>query len=92
MQLQVSVEILRCEIKNYLTIHHCTVRPLMSGVHVAPFAYCHRCGCKDKRRSPEDCCDNPLLAVENLLKQQSAAAETAAILLVRGHLLIIHGL
>jgi 4-aminobutyrate aminotransferase-like enzyme len=54
----------------------------MPGVHVAPYAYCHRCPCKQQRKSAEDCCNQPLLAVEMLLRQQTGPADTAAILLV----------
>lgn len=60
--------------------------PLMAGVHVAPYAYCHRCPCKEQRSATKDCCNNPLNAVELLLRQQTGPADTAAILLVScGH-------
>jgi 4-aminobutyrate aminotransferase len=55
--------------------------PLMAGVHVAPYAYCHRCPCKEQRKGADSCCNQPLHAVEMLLRQQTGPADTAAILL-----------
>jgi 4-aminobutyrate aminotransferase len=62
--------------------------PLMSGVHVASHAYCHRCPMKNPGNYPPKpecgpdygCCNDPLLQVDNILRQQSAPWETAAIL------------
>jgi len=56
--------------------------PLMAGVHVAPYAYCYRCPCNNQRKHQDDCCNQPLGALETLLRQQSSPADTAAILLV----------
>jgi len=72
--------------------------PLMSGVHVAPYAYCYRCPMKKgpvSGFSPTNqqtnqssscgsgnCCNDPLLQIENILTTITSPSETAAILLV----------
>jgi 4-aminobutyrate aminotransferase len=54
-------------------------QPLMSGVYVAPFPYCHHCTGKCCAGSCNaSCCLEPL---ELLLKQQTAPRETAAVLI-----------
>ena len=64
------------------TIYRVGYQPLMAGVFVAPYAYCHRCPVKRAANLPEgECCNNPLDQVRLLLKQQTAPQETAAILL-----------
>ncbi|MBP7961557.1 MAG: aminotransferase class III-fold pyridoxal phosphate-dependent enzyme [Caldilineaceae bacterium] len=64
------------------TIYRVGYQPLMAGVFVAPYAYCHRCPVKRAANLPDgECCNNPLDQVRLLLKQQTAPQETAAILL-----------
>lgn len=58
--------------------------PLMPGVFVAPFPYCHQCpvSIATKRSCNfENCCNDPVHQLELLLKQQTAPSDTAAILL-----------
>lgn len=53
-------------------------QPLMPGVFVAPFPYCKKCsGCRGQCGAAE-CCLEPL---ELLLRQQTAPAETAAVII-----------
>ncbi|KAL0483473.1 4-aminobutyrate aminotransferase [Acrasis kona] len=62
-------------------------QPLMSGVHVAPFPYCHHCVCNSKPshtcgdRIESDCCMDPIKHLKTLFKQQTSPQETAAILI-----------
>lgn len=65
---------------NSKTIYKVGYQPLMSGVSVTPFPYCHHCPCKANAKEGE-CCNHPLTAIKDLLKMQSAPEETAAILL-----------
>ncbi len=67
------------------TIYRVGYQPLMAGVFVAPYAYCHRCPVKRAANLHPfepggECCNNPLDQVRLLLKQQTAPQETAAIL------------
>ncbi|KAL6060834.1 Aminotransferase class III-fold pyridoxal phosphate-dependent enzyme [Balamuthia mandrillaris] len=69
---------------NSKTIYRRNYGPLMSGVHVAPYAYCYRCPLSSSSSSSsckeEDCCDEPLQQLELLLKRETAPEETAAVL------------
>lgn len=66
---------------NSKTIYKVGYQPLMSGVSVTPFSYCHHCPCKKDIKAGQDCCNRPLDALKDLLKMQSAPEETAAIIL-----------
>lgn len=53
--------------------------PLMPGVLVAPFPYCHRCECASKPSAgSSDCCMWPLEELRRLLKQSHHPSEIAA--------------
>lgn len=65
------------------TFYRAGFQPLMSGVIVAPYPYCHRCPVR--RAAPQkceasDCCNDPLYQLNLIFKQQTAPFETAAIL------------
>jgi len=60
------------------TIYRAGFGPLMPGVFVAPFPYCHHCSIP---RTEGECCNNPIQQIEIMLKQQTAPNETAAILI-----------
>lgn len=57
-------------------------QPSMSGVHVVPFPYCHRCAISENcsTYSYDNCCMDPMTQLHRLLKSQSSADETAALL------------
>eukprot|EP01117_Protostelium_nocturnum_P005409 TRINITY_DN1962_c0_g1_i1.p1 TRINITY_DN1962_c0_g1~~TRINITY_DN1962_c0_g1_i1.p1 ORF type:complete len:292 (-),score=108.99 TRINITY_DN1962_c0_g1_i1:41-916(-) len=66
------------------TIYRAGYGPLMPGVFVTPFPYCNQCAvskCSDGKYNTENCCNDPLLQLEQLLKMQTAPSETAAILI-----------
>lgn len=55
-------------------------QPLMPGVFVAPFPYCFRCPEQQQAEAGEAaCCLAPIEALEELMLQQSAPDETAAV-------------
>jgi 4-aminobutyrate aminotransferase len=59
-------------------------QPTMAGVHVAPFAYCHRCpvSCAQPEKfNTNNCCNSPIDQLKLLLKQQTGENEVAAILI-----------
>lgn len=62
------------------TCYRAGYQPLLAGVFVAPYAYCHRCPAGGPASAGADCCGHPLAQLELLLKQQTAPEETAAIL------------
>ena len=56
--------------------------PLMPGVFSVPFPYCKQCSIanhSDGKYSFENCCMDPVLQLELLLKRESAPSDTAAI-------------
>lgn len=56
--------------------------PLMPGVFSVPFPYCKQCSIachSDGKYNFENCCQDPLLQLELLLKRESAPQDTAAI-------------
>ena len=56
--------------------------PLMPGVFSVPFPYCKQCSvanCSGGKYSFENCCMDPVLQLELLLKRESAPTDTAAI-------------
>jgi 4-aminobutyrate aminotransferase len=73
------------------TFYRAGYQPMMAGVFVAPYAYCHRCPISVRERQHESigsqlavnmnrCCNSPLEQLELIFKQQTAPQETAAIL------------
>jgi 4-aminobutyrate aminotransferase len=66
------------------TIYGAGYGPLMSGVHVAPFPYCHQCAVH--KSSPDtynisNCCNDPIRQLELVFKQRSAPSDTAAVII-----------
>lgn len=56
--------------------------PLMPGVFSVPFPYCNQCSISthsDGKFGFENCCNDPILQLELLLKRESAPCDTAAI-------------
>ena len=56
----------------------------MSGVHVVPFPYCHRCPVSsgsDGKYCLTNCCRNPQDQLKQLIKQQTGADEVAAVII-----------
>lgn len=56
--------------------------PLMPGVFSVPFPYCKQCSIaksSDGKFGYENCCQDPVLQIELLLKRESAPSDTAAI-------------
>lgn len=56
--------------------------PLMPGVFSVPFPYCQQCSVashSDGKYSFENCCQDPVLQLELLLKRETAPSDTAAI-------------
>ncbi|MCJ1453920.1 hypothetical protein MMC28_004269 [Mycoblastus sanguinarius] len=56
--------------------------PLMPGVFSVPFPYCAQCSVashSDGKYSVENCCMDPVLQLELLLKRETAPSDTAAI-------------
>ncbi|RVD83530.1 uncharacterized protein DFL_007916 [Arthrobotrys flagrans] len=65
------------------TVYSSGFAPFMPGVLTSPFPYCTQCAvaCGNDTLGFENCCNNPLHELKVLLKQQSAASDTAAILI-----------
>ncbi|KAI4193443.1 MAG: hypothetical protein LQ350_008311 [Teloschistes chrysophthalmus] len=64
------------------TIYGQNYGPLMPGVFSVPFPYCAQCSIAAKSNtgfSFENCCMDPVLQLELLLKQETAPSDTAAI-------------
>lgn len=64
-------------------VYRAGFQPTMAGVHVAPFPYCVRCpiSCNtDGKYGIDNCCNNPINELNNLLKQQVSGSEVAAII------------
>ena len=58
--------------------------PLMPGVFSVPFPYCAQCSIakhSDGKHNFQNCCMDPLLQLELLLKRESAPSDTAAIVI-----------
>ncbi|EWC44607.1 hypothetical protein DRE_06596 [Drechslerella stenobrocha 248] len=66
------------------TIYGAGFGPFMPGVFTSPFPYCTQCAvanASDGKLGFSNCCMDPLHELKVLLKQQSAAADTAAIII-----------
>ncbi|KAK6497834.1 hypothetical protein TWF481_012234 [Arthrobotrys musiformis] len=65
------------------TVYSSGFAPFMPGVLTAPFPYCTQCAVAAGNETVgfENCCGNPIHELKVLLKQQSAASDTAAILI-----------
>ncbi|KAK4695984.1 hypothetical protein P7C71_g1859, partial [Lecanoromycetidae sp. Uapishka_2] len=66
------------------TIYGEGYNPLMPGVFAAPFPYCKQCSValhSDGKYSAENCCMDPVLQLELLLKRETAPTDTAAIII-----------
>lgn len=64
-------------------VYRAGFQPTMSGVHVCPFPYCHRCSISEVsggEYNTDNCCMDPIKQLRLLLKQQTATDEVAAIL------------
>ncbi|KAH7346204.1 4-aminobutyrate aminotransferase [Rhexocercosporidium sp. MPI-PUGE-AT-0058] len=64
------------------TVYGENYAPLMPGVFSVPFPYCKQCSISthsDGKYSFENCCMDPILQLELLLKRETAASDTAAI-------------
>jgi 4-aminobutyrate aminotransferase len=64
------------------TIYGENYAPLMPGVFAAPFPYCRQCSIathSDGKYGFENCCMDPVLQLELLLKRETAPSDTAAI-------------
>ncbi|KAL8752903.1 MAG: hypothetical protein Q9199_005421 [Rusavskia elegans] len=64
------------------TIYSDGFAPLMPGVFSVPFPYCAQCSIannSDGKYNFQNCCMDPLLQLELLLKRESAPSDTAAI-------------
>jgi 4-aminobutyrate aminotransferase len=64
------------------TIYGENYGPLMPGVFAAPFPYCKQCSIashSDGKFGFENCCMDPVLQLELLLKRETAPSDTAAI-------------
>ena len=64
------------------TIYGDGYAPLMPGVFSVPFPYCKQCSVachSDGKYSFDNCCMDPVLQLELLLKRESAPSDTAAI-------------
>ncbi|KAI9743200.1 MAG: hypothetical protein M1818_003046 [Claussenomyces sp. TS43310] len=64
------------------TVYGENYAPLMPGVFSVPFPYCKQCSIakhSDGRYNPENCCMDPVLQLELLLKRETAPSDTAAI-------------
>ena len=58
--------------------------PLMPGVFAVPFPYCAQCSIShqtDGKYGYENCCMDPILQLELLLKRETAPSDTAAIII-----------
>jgi 4-aminobutyrate aminotransferase len=66
------------------TIYGAGYGPLMSGVHVAPFPYCHQCAVHQSSPNTfniNNCCNDPIRQLELVFKQRSAPSDTAAVII-----------
>jgi len=66
------------------TVYGENYAPLMPGVFSVPFPYCKQCsiaGHSDGKYGPENCCMDPVLQLELLLKRETAPSDTAAIVI-----------
>ncbi|KAI4268772.1 MAG: hypothetical protein L6R38_007723 [Xanthoria sp. 2 TBL-2021] len=66
------------------TIYSDGFAPLMPGVFSVPFPYCTQCSIANHSNGKynfENCCMDPLLQLELLLKRESAPSDTAAIVI-----------
>lgn len=64
------------------TIYGENFAPLMSGVFSVPFPYCKQCSISqhsDGKHGFDNCCMDPVLQLELLLKRETAPSDTAAI-------------
>jgi 4-aminobutyrate aminotransferase len=64
------------------TIYGENYAPLMPGVFSVPFPYCKQCSLSlktDGKFGFENCCQDPILQLELLLKRETAPSDTAAI-------------
>ncbi|KAG4428698.1 hypothetical protein IFR05_015820 [Cadophora sp. M221] len=64
------------------TVYGENYAPLMPGVFSVPFPYCKQCSISthsDGKYSFENCCMDPILQLELLLKRETAPSDTAAI-------------
>lgn len=64
------------------TVYGENYAPLMPGVFSVPFPYCKQCSianCSDGKFGFENCCMDPVLQLELLLKRETAPSDTAAI-------------
>jgi 4-aminobutyrate aminotransferase len=62
---------------NSKTMYRAGFSPLMGGVFVAPAPYCAHCSMPKH----QECCNYVIEQIENMLHQQTAPSETAAILI-----------
>lgn len=66
------------------TIYGENYAPLMPGVFSVPFPYCSQCSISkhsDGKYSFSNCCQDPVLQLELLLKRETAPSDTAAIII-----------
>jgi len=66
------------------TVYGENYAPLMPGVFSVPFPYCKHCsvaGASDGKHGFDNCCMDPVLQLELLLKRETAASDTAAIVI-----------
>ncbi|PRP73501.1 hypothetical protein PROFUN_02510 [Planoprotostelium fungivorum] len=66
------------------TIYRAGYGPLMGGVFHTPYPYCKQCPVSiatDGKYNVDNCCNNPLLELEQLFKMGSAPSETAAVII-----------
>jgi len=66
------------------TVYGENYAPLMPGVFSVPFPYCKQCSIashSDGKYGPENCCMDPVLQLELLLKRETAPSDTAAIVI-----------
>ncbi len=66
------------------TIYGENYAPLMPGVFAVPFPYCAQCSISqhtDGKYNYENCCMDPVVQLEKLLKQETAPSDTAAIII-----------
>lgn len=66
------------------TVYGENYAPLMPGVFAVPFPYCKQCSvanASDGKYNFENCCMDPVLQLELLLKRETAPSDTAAIII-----------
>jgi 4-aminobutyrate aminotransferase len=66
------------------TVYGENYAPLMPGVFAVPFPYCKQCSIashSDGKYGPENCCMDPVLQLDLLLKRETAPSDTAAIVI-----------